>query len=205
MTVNENDVELLESYLDGELPMSECEGLWRRLAVEPALSNELERLRSEGAVRQVVFSSLEPSDEVLAQLQRNIFKGARKQTFQAVYNRYVRVIGSVAACLLFGFAVGWWGHDRYPMFLHGALSGGSGGSVAGISDFGIVPVRAPAAPAAPSGKYVVNVRDGSGQVIATQQFNTFDEARQFADDFAKAQASRSASHDVPAAPVSDKF
>ncbi|MGA3067313.1 MAG: hypothetical protein ABSF29_10745 [Tepidisphaeraceae bacterium] len=203
MAVNDNDVELLESYLDGELPMSECEGLWRRLAVESELSKELDRLRADGAVRQIVFSSLEPSDESLAQLHRNIFKGARRQTLQATYNRYVRVIGTVAACLMFGFAFGWWGHDRYPNFAHGWINGSSGGSMADMG-LGITPVRAPAV-AAPTGKYVVNVRDGSGQVIATQQFDTFEEARQFADDFAKSQASHSATHDVPAVPVGDKF
>jgi anti-sigma factor RsiW len=202
MSVNDNDLELLDSYLDGEMPMSECEGLWRRLAVEPELSAELDRLRAESAVRQIVYSSLEPADEILAQIQRNILKGARKQSLMATYNRYVRVIATVAACLLFGFAFGWWGHDRYPMFAHGWLTGSGNNSIATIgSPFTIAPV----APAAPQGKFIVNIRDGSGNVIATQQFNTYDEAKQFVDDYSKSQAARNDTHGTPAAPVSDKF
>lgn len=45
MAVNENDFELLNAYLDGELPVAECEGLWRRLAVERELMSELDSLR----------------------------------------------------------------------------------------------------------------------------------------------------------------
>ncbi len=45
MDVNEGDIELLNAYLDGELPVPECEGLWRRVAVEPDLAAELDRLR----------------------------------------------------------------------------------------------------------------------------------------------------------------
>ena len=87
------------------------------------------------------------------------------------------------------------------MFAHGWLNGSAGsGSMAGMS-LGLPT----AAPAAPQGKFLVKIRDGSGQVIATQQFNTFDEAKQFVEDFAKAQSSRSAVHETPVAPVSDKF
>ena len=47
MAVNENDVELLHEYVDGELPVAECEGLWRRLAIERELMGELDRLRAD--------------------------------------------------------------------------------------------------------------------------------------------------------------
>ncbi len=90
MAVNDNDVELLDSYLDGELAMSECEGLWRRLAVEADLSAELDRLRADAAVRQIVYSSLEPADEILAQLQRSIIKNAHKESLRSRYNRVVQ-------------------------------------------------------------------------------------------------------------------
>ena len=37
MAMNDSDIELLHAYLDGELPVAECEGLWRRLAIEKDL------------------------------------------------------------------------------------------------------------------------------------------------------------------------
>jgi anti-sigma factor RsiW len=46
MAVNDNDMELLHEYVDGELPVADCEGLWRRLAVERDLMGELEHLRA---------------------------------------------------------------------------------------------------------------------------------------------------------------
>jgi anti-sigma factor RsiW len=187
MAVNDNDIELLDSYLDGELPMSECEGLWRRLAVEPELAAELDRLRADAATRQIVYSSLEPADDILASLQRNILKSARKESLRATYNRYVRRFATIAACLLFGVSIG----------------GNSSMASAGNTLLGVAPVTS--VPAAPHGKFIVNIRDGSGQVIATQQFNTYDEAKQFVDDYAKSQAGRSESHGSPVAPVGDKF
>jgi anti-sigma factor RsiW len=205
MAVNDNDIELLDSYLDGELPMSECEGLWRRLAVEPELAAELDRLRADAATRQIVYSSLEPADDILASLQRNILKSARKESLRATYNRYVRRFATIAACLLFGVSIGWWGNATYPTFAHGWLTPGGNSSMASAGNtlLGVAPVTS--VPAAPHGKFIVNIRDGSGQVIATQQFNTYDEAKQFVDDYAKSQAGRSESHGSPVAPVGDKF
>jgi hypothetical protein len=205
MAVNDNDVELLDSYLDGELPMSECEGLWRRLAVEPELSRELDRLRADAATRQIVFSSLEPADDILASLQRNILKSARKESLRATYNRYVRRFATIAACLLFGFGFGWWGHTAYPNFAHNWMGPSGTTGMAGLGDgLGLPTVRA-VQPAAPHGKFLVNIRDGSGQVIATQQFDTYEQAKQFVDDYSKSQAARSESHGTPVAPVGDKF
>ena len=44
MPMTEDDIEILHAYLDGELPTAECEGLWRRLAIERELVSELDRL-----------------------------------------------------------------------------------------------------------------------------------------------------------------
>jgi hypothetical protein len=205
MAVNENDLELLQAYLDGEMPMSECEGLWRRLAVEQALAAELDQMRAEVATRQVVWTSLEPGDSALAELEKNILRGARKQNLRSMSNRAFKGLATVAACLLFGFGIGWWGRDKYPALNienHLAVHDPNPGSTAGFGSG----IQSPFATAPTTGKFMVNIRDASGKLIASPQFNTYDEARQFADDFAKQQAARMESRDVPAAPsTSEKF
>jgi len=62
MPVNDNDIELLDTYLDGELPVDQCEALWRRFSDEPELALELERCRADRTIRQTVFASMEPSE-----------------------------------------------------------------------------------------------------------------------------------------------
>jgi hypothetical protein len=200
MSVNDSDLELLQAYLDGEMPMSECEGLWRRLAVEQELSRELDQMRAEVATRTVVWSSLEPDDAAVASLEKNVLRAARRQDLQVRANRWFRTVAAVAACLLFGFGFGWWGRDKYPnLNIERAISTDTqpGAVQHGGFDLG---------PSAPTGKYVVNVRDVTGKIIASQQFNTYDEAKQFADDFAKMQQTRGESHDSPVTPApSEKF
>ena len=69
MAVNDNDMELLHEYVDGELPVADCEGLWRRLAVEHDLMGELDQLRADHAVRTMVWNSLEPEESTVARLE----------------------------------------------------------------------------------------------------------------------------------------
>lgn len=194
MAVNENDLELLQAYLDGEMPISECEGLWRRLAVEEELTTELDRLRGETATRQVVWSSLEPNDDALTQLQDTILREARRQEARARVSGSLRTILTAAACVMIGIGLGWMGHDRWGVLWRGAAvtatqqAGYGGGPGLGLGG---------------GGKFVVTVRDSSGRVVAAPQFATFDEARQFADDLAKAQANRGGIHEV--VPAGDQF
>ncbi len=72
MAVNENDYELLSAYLDGELPVAECEGLWRRLAIERELMSELDTLRADHAVRGMAWSTLDPDDHAVARVESRI-------------------------------------------------------------------------------------------------------------------------------------
>ena len=55
------------------------------------------------------------------------------------------------------------------------------------------------------GNYVVNVRDDSGKVIATQTFGSMQEARDFAYDVSRAQTRHGEAHDSPVIPVSDQY
>ena len=52
------DIELLETYLDDALPPAEADALRGRLANEPALSAELDQLRTDRAQRASAFASM---------------------------------------------------------------------------------------------------------------------------------------------------
>ena len=86
MAENDNDMELLHEYVDGELPMSDCEGLWRRLAIERELMGELDRLRADHAVRTMVWSSLEPDESTVARLQAKVMRATRREDFNGEIN-----------------------------------------------------------------------------------------------------------------------
>ncbi len=189
MAIPENDLELLHAYLDGEMPVSECEGLWRRLAVEADLSAELDRLRSEHAIRRMVWSALEPPEKVASRLEVKIVREAHRQAVMGTLRRLGTIGISLAACILFGFTVGWLGRERYSV-PHG------NDMVVNTSD----------GQPSQAGGYVVNMRDNSGRDVALQHFNTLDEAQQFVKDLAQWQGSRQqSSQDPMVVPVSGKF
>ena len=77
MAVNDNDMELLHEYVDGELPVADCEGLCRRLAVERDPMGELDHLRVDHAVRTMVWNSLEPEESTVARLESKIMRATR--------------------------------------------------------------------------------------------------------------------------------
>lgn len=190
MAVNENDIDLLYAYLDRELAVSDCEGLWRRLAVETELAAELERLRADATVRQQVWSSLEPDDMTDRAVQSRVLRAAWRDDWMSGINRVARVGTVAAACILFGFTVGWFGRDSRL------------GSPAG----GVQVVANPDASAGHgAGKYVVDVRDDVGRTVAAPQFDSLDEARRFAEDVARYQAGRQESRDGTVVPAVDHF
>jgi anti-sigma factor RsiW len=190
MAVNENDIDLLYAYLDRELPVSDCEGLWRRLAVEAELAAELERLRADAALRGQVWSSLQPDERDEHALQNNILRAAWRQDWISGINRMLRIGTVAAACILFGFTVGWFGRDsRLAMPASGIQVVANPDSSAGHG----------------AAKYVVDVRDDAGHTVAAPQFDTMDEARRFAEDVARYQAGRQETHDGTVVPAVDHF
>jgi anti-sigma factor RsiW len=193
MSVNETDLEMLHTYLDGELPVTECEGLWRRLAVERDLLAELESLRADHAVRQTVWPALEPADTTVARLETSILRGARRHDLIAVVKRGLTIVTSVAACLLFGFTVGWLGRDRYVNSPNGAVPAVS-----------VVETSAPGSMTPVPGKYIVNVMDG-GHLVARQQFNSLEDAQQFTADLTRVEASQQDSNNSNVVPAVAKF
>jgi hypothetical protein len=194
MAVNDNDIELLHGYVDGELPVADCEGLWRRLAVERDLMGELEHLRADHAVRTMVWNSLEPEESTVARLEAKIMRASRREDFMSWGGNILRICASAAALILFGFSVGWMGRDRYkgvPIVTHPSQDSSQiaaaplGGSPAGL-------------------KYNVYVRDPSGNIVTVQQFDSLEQAQQFKRDFDAARSSPNGS-DWNVVPTINKF
>jgi anti-sigma factor RsiW len=194
MAVNDSDLELLHAYLDSELPVAECEGLWRRLATERDLTGELDRLREDHAVRSMVWNSLEPDDASVARLQAKLMRATRREDFMSWTSNALRIVASVAALILFGFTVGWLGRDRYN----------------GVPTMISMPsnrphVTADTGPQLPvASKYVVEVHDRSGKLVMDLQFDSKEEALQFERDLS-AQSAAPSGVDSNTVPAMDKF
>jgi hypothetical protein len=177
MPVNENDLELLSSYVDGELPVTECEGLWRRLAAERDLATELDHLREDMSTRAMSWSSFEPDDGAVARLQQQVMRSARREDIFSTLRRFGSVASSVAAILLFGFTVGWMGRGN-AMAPNTALRPGV--SSTPIADVQNTP--------GPDGKgTLATFYDEKGNIVARRSFGSSDDEQQFIRDLITAQ------------------
>ncbi|MGD0464258.1 MAG: hypothetical protein ABSB74_17380 [Tepidisphaeraceae bacterium] len=194
MAVNENDFELINAYLDGELPVAECEGLWRRLAIERELMSELDSLRANHAVRGMVWSSLDPGDHAVARVEARVMRAARREDFLDRFHYISRIVTTVAALVLFGFTVGWLGRERYIV----------SPNTASVSSNPPIRVASSTGPQMPTGgKVLVQVDDGAGKLV-NLQFDSLDEANRFVHDFRAARAAPDGG-DSAIVPAMDKF
>jgi anti-sigma factor RsiW len=185
MAVHDNDIDLLYSYLDGELPVPECEGLWRRLAVEPELTAELDRLRSEHALRQEVWGACEPTDQAVALTENRVLRAARRHDWMSTGNHMLRVLTGAAALIAVGFGFGWSGRNH-------------ANSVAQVNAPFVQQQQAG------SGKFLVSLRDDTGRVVQIP-FDSLDEASHFADDLEQSQRNRQAAESPAVVPAMERF
>ena len=195
MAINDNDIELLHEYVDGELPVAECEGLWRRLAIERDLMGELDRLREDHAVRSMVWNSLEPDDSSVARLEAKLMRATRREDFMYWIGNAARIVASAAALILFGFTVGWLGRDRY-----------NGVPIANMPTSGSHIAAAGSGPQLPlASKYAVEVHDRTGKLVTVQEFDSMEDARRFVHDIQAAQSAAPSGGDSNISPALDKF
>jgi membrane-associated protease RseP (regulator of RpoE activity) len=112
--VSEQDLDLLEEYLDGELGAQDVERVNVRLAEEPAFAAALSEIREQRGVRQALWLQLEPTEQHARQFASSTIREARKQDTWQRMARYTRFGSVAAACVLVGIFVGWLGRDRGP-------------------------------------------------------------------------------------------
>jgi hypothetical protein len=169
----ENDLELLEEYLDGALEKSQEAKLRDRLAADKQLSSTLAALQSQRALRQAAFATMEPTEVSAQQLVWRVRGAMLNQQRAAVvqpnrqWNQWrIASIGSTAAaCMVLGFFFGRLGH--------------TGNTVMPPSN--TTPMTMIADRATP--KISVPITNEYGQVVAWQTFDNADQAKSFTEDF----------------------
>ena len=151
----ERDLEILESYLDGQVEGDELAVLRRRLEAEPELAGVLERLREERSSRLAAFASYEPdemeAERLTAGIQRAVRRGGQGWTHWRRFGYGAAAAAAIVLAFLAG--AGWMG------------STSNGGQVNAVP-----PV------------YKVELRDEAGRVLAEQEFQSLDKAREFSED-----------------------
>jgi anti-sigma factor RsiW len=124
MPVSDNDLQVLEELLDGELAEAQTQVLRQRLAVEPELAAAMDRLRGDRQLRSRLFTLLEPLEQEVdvqvAQMRREI----RREDIWASRVRGLRKITSVAAGIVLVFMAGWISRERLQVGPAAATPGG---------------------------------------------------------------------------------
>jgi hypothetical protein len=174
MSVNETDLEQLETYLDDELSPEEAVELDRRLATDSQLADQLAQLRAQRAVRRSLFASMEPTDAQVEALLNRVDASLHRQANWSKRLRALRYIGSAAACLLVGFMLS---HTMWPTQSHDPIIPGGRAQLN------------PQTPTGPHGPvYQVVLQDETGNVIGVQNFDNLNEAREFQNDVGQLQS-----------------
>ena len=181
MPVSDDQLEILECYVDGELPAGEEDLLRRRLESEPTLASALDALRQERDVRAAVWKSFEPDAKTVQRLVSRVEQAVDRHNAWAYRIAKYRIPFAAAACILIGFLVGWVGRGGPAPVTTGT------DVVAQAPPVGAVPV----APA-PGGITTVNNRlagpvelpivDEYGRVVAVQRFKSREDANKFVED-----------------------
>jgi hypothetical protein len=170
MAVSENDLELLDSYLDDALDAAEGDALRARLAADEELRTALEQLRAERSARRALFAALEPGDATVDALVARVREDVRRQQARpAVWSRPWRYGAAAAACVAVGF------------FSRGLFDRQGGGNLAGDTAGPGVDVRRVEV-------FVVTLRDESGRVVGQQRFDSHEKAQEFAADLDRWQS-----------------
>lgn len=204
MSVTEQDLEQLETYLDNALSPREADALRMRMTQEPALGAMLEELRVQRAQRLRVFEAYEGSDRASDAVMVRMQTSIRRMELLLRHRKFLRLVGSAAACFIVGFGV--------AILLGGRLASENGlianpgpgfGSpvdntnvnfptTPGGTSFGIipggdylspggVPMTYSGIPETGSGPYQIVLMDSAGKPIRSYRFATLEEATQLAD------------------------
>jgi len=178
-TTPDDDLVLLEAFLDEALDDAEAAGVRARLAGEPALAGALDELRAERAVRQGMFAAMEPGRAEADRFAAAVLDRVAEPRDGWVRRlAIVRWAAALAACVLVGLVLGAFFYARYtstPVAKNPAPNTGNVLPAGGGTDraAGIV--------------FKVELRDRDGRVRAVQAFDSLDEAKAFSEELERWQ------------------
>lgn len=112
MPISDNDLQVLEEWLDGELPEGQTESLRRRLSLEPELSQAMNRLRDERQLRSRLFTLLEPGENEIEVQIGHLRREVRREELWASRVRGLKKLTSLAAAIVLVFMAGWISRER---------------------------------------------------------------------------------------------
>jgi len=105
--VSDQDLELLEAWLDGELSDAQVEDLRRRLSSEPQLSAVVDRLRNDRQMRSAVWQSINYSNHDVDHVINNVRVAVRRDEVWTSRLRALRQVSGIAAAIAMVFTAGW--------------------------------------------------------------------------------------------------
>lgn len=188
MPLTDDELDLIEEYLDGALPPGEAESVERRVGDDPAWAAAAADLRADRATRAKAFAALEPSVDASHALAAKILNVASaRRRYRSTALRLGRVFGAIAACVALSFGLGWL----------------SRGKTAAPQTAG-VPGTNVATPVVGAG-YQVTLTDGQGRVIGIQKFGSLEQATEFAHDVRAWQERQQKMRDGAAVFVTDQY
>ena len=168
--VPDDDLELLECYLDDALSDDEISHLRSRLAIEPEMAAALRMLRDERAQREAYFQAIEPTPAEVEAIVASVHASANRKRWWQDSRRLARAGSAVAACLAIALVGGFFYHASGKSPLH---DDGTPGSTAPGQ---VTPVG-----------YPVEVRDADGHLLGVQHFDNPRDADEFHNDVMKMQ------------------
>ena len=174
MPLSDDQIEMLETYLDGELTTGEEDALRQRMNAEPELAKALAALRSERETRLAIWKSCEPDAATVARVVSHVEQQIDRHNAWAYRMSRLRVPLAAAACILIGFSVGWLGR-------------GSPAPVPGTAGDAMIAKNTPPTPGniTTVGNQLpveLPIVDEYGRVVARQRFATPEDAARFFED-----------------------
>lgn len=183
------DFELLESYLDGELPSADVRQLERRLENEPELAEALARMSAEYAARHAVWRAMEPRNAEARAMAETVTLHARRAAGWQRWGRVARYASGVAAAIAVSFFAGWIGRGYFATPASTVTTGPEVTPTVATSTMASVrEVR--------TGMYQVALTDADGNITAVQQFERLEDARAFAAEVGRWQAEMERGHAI---------
>jgi hypothetical protein len=183
--MTEADLDLLDTYLDGELSMPDSQDLWRRLDRDAELATVLDSLRADRAERLSIWNALEPDEQAAAEWSNQLTRVMRRRRMLERVTQTLRYAGAAAALVVIGFAMGW---NQQRAFTAGPMQNGTGFSQISTNS-------------QPSN---VLLRDPTGRVIAVQPFGSPQDASEFVQQLNSLQAVQQQQRDAAIVPAADE-